>query len=197
MARPCVLSAARVSYAYDTTYTISAAAPFTISGTATVSWTSVKVTGITVTGADNATTITTYGGTLQMFASVLPAEATEKTVTWSITSGSEAATINSTTGLLTAKANTDRNLLLARPCVLSAARVISGGNGNPVLAHGFLRRARIAESGGLPFPGNGNWIARLPGTGDVSVGKGSVPHIRRFASLPAPKRVFGVAQRRH
>ena len=90
---------------YDTTYTLSAVAPFTIEGTTTVSWASVKVTGITVSGAGGANTIESYGGTLQMQADVQPGDATNKTVTWSITSGTEAATINATTGLLTAKEN--------------------------------------------------------------------------------------------
>ena len=60
------------------------------------------VTSITLTGAGGATTITTDGGSLQLSASVLPANATNKTVTWSITSGTSLASINSTTGLVTA-----------------------------------------------------------------------------------------------
>ncbi|MCX6786500.1 MAG: right-handed parallel beta-helix repeat-containing protein [Candidatus Kaiserbacteria bacterium] len=63
-----------------------------------------KVSGITVTSAGDATTISTNGGTLQMSATVLPAEATDKTVTWSITSGTDFGTINGS-GLLTAVAN--------------------------------------------------------------------------------------------
>ncbi len=61
----------------------------------------IPVTSITVTGAGGVTTITTDGGTLQLSASVLPSNATNKTVTWSITSGSGLATITST-GLITA-----------------------------------------------------------------------------------------------
>jgi len=64
----------------------------------------VFVTGITVTGASGATTITTNGGTLQMSANVLPNDATNQTVTWSITAGAGNATISSA-GLLTATAN--------------------------------------------------------------------------------------------
>ena len=65
----------------------------------------VPVTSITVTGTGGATAITTDGGSLQMVATVLPANATNKTVTWSITSGSAYGTINSTSGLLTAVDN--------------------------------------------------------------------------------------------
>jgi uncharacterized protein YjdB len=62
------------------------------------------VTSIAVTGQGGASTITTNGGTLQMLANVLPANATNNTVTWSVTPGTGNATI-STTGLLTATAN--------------------------------------------------------------------------------------------
>jgi len=64
----------------------------------------VDVNSITVAGADNATTIITAGGTLQMSAAVLPSNATNKAVTWSVTNGTGSATI-STTGLLTAVKN--------------------------------------------------------------------------------------------
>ena len=66
--------------------------------------TSIPVTGITVTGAGGATTITTDNGTLQLSAAVFPVNATNKTVTWSMTNGTGQATI-STTGLVTAIAN--------------------------------------------------------------------------------------------
>ena len=62
----------------------------------------VPVTGISVTGAGGAATIASDGGSLQLSALVLPADASNKTVTWSITSGSNLATINSSTGLVTA-----------------------------------------------------------------------------------------------
>ena len=62
------------------------------------------MTGITVTGAGGATTITTDNGTLQLTATVTPSDATNKTVTWSVINGTGQATINST-GLLTAVSN--------------------------------------------------------------------------------------------
>ena len=77
-----------------------------VSGTLviTISNQVIPVTGITVTGAGGATTITTDNGTLQLSAAVLPSNATNQTVTWSVTNGTGQATINST-GLVTAVAN--------------------------------------------------------------------------------------------
>ena len=61
----------------------------------------IPVTSITVTGAGAAVSVLN-GGTLQMSAAVLPANATNQTVTWSVTNGTGSATINSISGLLTA-----------------------------------------------------------------------------------------------
>jgi uncharacterized protein YjdB len=65
----------------------------------------IHVTGITVTGAGGSAAIATNGGTLQLSAAVLPADATNKTVVWSVINGTGQATINSSTGLVTALAN--------------------------------------------------------------------------------------------
>jgi uncharacterized protein YjdB len=67
----------------------------------TISGQIIPVTGITVTGAGGSSVITTDGGQLQLTATVTPSDATNKTVTWSITNGTGQATIN-TTGLVTA-----------------------------------------------------------------------------------------------
>jgi len=64
----------------------------------------VLVTSISVTGASDAITISTFQGTLQMSALVLPANAEDKSIVWSVTNGTGAATISST-GLLTASSN--------------------------------------------------------------------------------------------
>ncbi len=64
----------------------------------------IPVTGITVTGAGGANTITSDNGTLQLTAAITPADATNKTVTWSIQNGTGQASI-STSGLVTAIAN--------------------------------------------------------------------------------------------
>ncbi|MGB8491115.1 MAG: Ig-like domain-containing protein [Bacteroidales bacterium] len=81
-------------------------------GTLTITITNqvISVTGIAVTGAGNVTTITTDNGTVQLSASVLPSNATNKTVTWSISSGADKASI-STTGLVTAL---DNGTIIAR-----------------------------------------------------------------------------------
>ncbi|HLO57447.1 MAG TPA: Ig-like domain-containing protein [Bacteroidales bacterium] len=64
----------------------------------------IPVTGITVTGAGGASTISTDDGTLQLSASVTPADGTNKTVTWSIQNGTGQATINAS-GLVSAVNN--------------------------------------------------------------------------------------------
>ena len=61
----------------------------------------ILVTSIAVTGAGNATTVVN-GGTLAMSAAVLPANATDATVTWSVAAGTGTATIGASTGVLTA-----------------------------------------------------------------------------------------------
>ena len=70
----------------------------------TISGQPQSVTSITVSGAEGATTITTPRGTLQMLAEVLPEDAVNKTVRWSVTPTPGIADI-SNTGLLTATGN--------------------------------------------------------------------------------------------
>jgi uncharacterized protein YjdB len=72
--------------------------------TITVSNQVITVSSITVTGAGGATTIASDNGILQITANVLPANATNKTITWSLTSGTDKASISST-GLVTALDN--------------------------------------------------------------------------------------------
>ena len=64
----------------------------------------VPVTNTKVTGAGGVTTIMINNGTLQLSTEVSPSNAINKTVTWSITSGTGLASIDST-GLLYANAN--------------------------------------------------------------------------------------------
>ncbi len=66
--------------------------------------TSVPVTAIAVTGSGGATTISTNGGTLQLSAAIMPSDATNKTVTWTISNGTGQASI-SASGLVTAIGN--------------------------------------------------------------------------------------------
>lgn len=62
---------------------------------------SIPVSSITVSGAGGSTVIAVTKGTLQLSAQVMPANATNKSVTWSIINGTGQATINSS-GLVTA-----------------------------------------------------------------------------------------------
>ena len=62
----------------------------------------VPVKSIAVSGENNASSITTKGGTLQMVSEVLPEDAKNKSVTWSVKNGTGSATI-SASGLLTAQ----------------------------------------------------------------------------------------------
>ena len=64
----------------------------------------IPVESITISAAGNQTTISTIGGTLQFTAVVLPADADDKSVTWSVQNGTGEATI-SINGLLTAVDN--------------------------------------------------------------------------------------------
>ncbi len=66
--------------------------------------TNIPVNGITVTGANGATTISFDQGTLQVSAAILPANATNKNVAWSVQNGTGQATI-SASGLVTALSN--------------------------------------------------------------------------------------------
>lgn len=70
----------------------------------TISGQVVPVTDITIKGANGANTITTNNRNLQLSAEVFPANATDKTVRWSLVNGTDLATINSS-GLVTAVEN--------------------------------------------------------------------------------------------
>lgn len=66
--------------------------------------TAVPVTDIAIASSGGATTITSKDGTLQLSVSVLPADATNKAITWSIANGTGQATITDE-GLVTAVTN--------------------------------------------------------------------------------------------
>jgi uncharacterized protein YjdB len=70
----------------------------------TISGQTVAVTGITVTGTGGANTITSNGGTLQLSADVVPANASNNNITWSIQNGTGQASISGD-GLVTAISN--------------------------------------------------------------------------------------------
>lgn len=77
-----------------------------ISGTININISNQKklVTDISVSGAGGSTAITTNGGTLQLTATVMPSDASNKNVIWSLVNESGEATI-SASGLVTAVAN--------------------------------------------------------------------------------------------
>jgi GH43 family beta-xylosidase/uncharacterized protein YjdB len=62
----------------------------------------VAIKTINISGQDGESTITSFGGTLQLNAEVLPENATDKSVIWTIENGKDLASI-SETGLVTAK----------------------------------------------------------------------------------------------
>jgi len=64
----------------------------------------IPVTNITITSEGGVSTISSSGGTLQLFAEVLPENATNPAVQWSVMNGSGQASISSD-GLVTAIAN--------------------------------------------------------------------------------------------
>ncbi len=93
----------------------------------------VPVTDIIVTGAGGATTIQADNGTLQMEAEVLPANATDRSVTWSVDNGTGEATI-SASGLLTAVDDgTVTVIATSADGLVSGELVITISNQNPVV----------------------------------------------------------------
>ncbi len=77
---------------------------YSASGIMTLPTMNVPVTTITVNGQGGINTIPSSSGSLQMTATVLPTNATDNTVSWSVVNGSGTATINAA-GLLTASAS--------------------------------------------------------------------------------------------
>ncbi len=85
----------------------------------------VLVSSINVQGQGGTSTIYTQGGTLQMEATVLPANATNATYTWNVTNGTGAAIIDAN-GLLTAFAD-------GTVTVIASANDASGVTGSAVI----------------------------------------------------------------
>ncbi|MDX2195923.1 MAG: Ig-like domain-containing protein [Cytophagales bacterium] len=65
----------------------------------------VSVTGVSASGQGGINVITVPSGILNMVAVVAPSCATNPSVTWSVVNGTGSATVNSTTGVLTASGN--------------------------------------------------------------------------------------------
>jgi hypothetical protein len=87
--------------AYSTTNWTGTYFEFDAASSFNTNCSTVLVSSITVQSQGGASTITTPGGTLQMEATVLPANADDMTYAWSVLDGSGTATI-STNGLLSA-----------------------------------------------------------------------------------------------
>jgi uncharacterized protein YjdB len=91
----------------------------------------VPVTGINVTGAGGVSIIDVDGGSLQMEAEVLPENATNKNVSWSVNNGSGEATITSG-GLLTAVADgTVTVLATSADALVTGELVVTISNQDP------------------------------------------------------------------
>lgn len=114
----------------------------------------VDVESITVTTSDNATEITTNGGTLQLFAKVLPENATDKSITWQVINLEGKATI-SPDGLLTAVEN---------GIVLVRARANDGST--------IYTDVTITISGQTTAPANPTYTVTYDGNGKTG---GNVP----------------------
>ena len=112
----------------------------------------VPVESIAVLGAAGRDYIDVKGGTLQLAASVAPANASNRTVTWSVTSGAAGATISSS-GLLTAVAD-------GAVTVRATANDGSGVYGEKVIT--------VTNQSGSVNPGDGVPIYRadIPDWGD-------------------------------
>jgi len=82
-------------------FTFAACSPTEEDPTDVIPTGDIPVTSVAVSAAGSTTTISTLGGTLQMTSVVLPANATNLTVTWTVLNGTGSATITSA-GLLTA-----------------------------------------------------------------------------------------------
>lgn len=131
---------------------------------------SVLVTNITVNSAGNASTVNT-GGTLQMSAIVLPINATNNTVTWSVQNGTGTATI-SAGGLLTgvsagtvivkATANDGSGVVGVKTITVNVPAVLvnniivnSAGNATSVNMNATLQMSAVV----LPANANNNTVS--------------------------------------
>lgn len=140
----------------------------------------VAVERIAVSGSGGVNAITGKGGTLQLLAEVHPNHATDKRVSWSITSGASYAELSSA-GVLTAKANGTvkvRATSVSTPDVfgettitISGQQGSTGGGGNP---SGGTNSPTPASSGAGAKPSdasgqvNGNKLQLAEGIQDAN-----------------------------
>ena len=93
----------RITLPINAPNSINSVVVFDVTGIPTASTTYIKATGITVASAGGIRTIQANGATLQMSATLLPANISDNTVTWTVSDPSSASI--SPTGLLTAIKN--------------------------------------------------------------------------------------------
>ncbi len=130
----------------------------------------VLVSGITITTPGNVSTITTEAGTLLMGSSVLPVDATNKNLTWSVTNGTGKASI-SASGLLTAIENGTVTVIATTKDAsgISASKSITISNQYISFADGSLiKNGGFETNGPIASP----WIFTTGNGGSASVVNG-------------------------
>ncbi|OAS18042.1 Ig-like domain-containing protein, partial [Paenibacillus oryzisoli] len=110
-----------------------------IVGSTIITIAAIPVTSITVTGKGEATSVP-IGSTLVMNADVLPLNATNASVTWSVAPGTGNATIDETTGLLTGTA-------IGEVVVKATAKDLSGIYGTKTITIASLMVNNIVVTG--------------------------------------------------
>jgi hypothetical protein len=116
---------ATTTQATTTQVTTTLAPTTTTTTTTTETPLPIEVESISVIGEEGLTSITEFEGTLQMMAIVLPEDAEDKTVLWSVENGTGEATISSS-GLLTAVADgsvTVKATSVSKPTVFGTMEV--------------------------------------------------------------------------
>lgn len=111
------------------TVTVKATASNNVVGSMTVTIsgqsTKILVTRMDITTTKTDFSITEDGGTLQLNLNITPTTATNKSVKWSIKSGQDKATINSSTGLLKAVTNTNGTPVTVQAEALDGSGVVA------------------------------------------------------------------------
>jgi hypothetical protein len=107
----------------------------------------IPVTGITISAEGGASSIDTKDGTLQLSVEVLPADASDKSVTWSLTGGTGQASV-SASGLVTAiadgtvtaaaAANDGSGISDSYPIIISNQQIPSGINRGETDQYGII-----------------------------------------------------------
>lgn len=141
----------------------------------------IMVTSITVTGTGGETTMldNAHGGSLQMLADVLPNDAYNKAVTWSVTNGTGSAYIDPATGLLnqgivgtvTVRATAEDGSLVYDEMVVTVRGVrMSTGGVSMIVDKTFQLTAEAVPSGDpiASWTSSNTAVATVDGTGLVT-----------------------------